>query len=161
MKATGVPSVLDSEINANLPRTIAERLDALYVSYLMSIAGDGGNNAQISDARGVLGIPVIATAIARWVDYNTSKQRAKLISAQSTLKNPVLKNENTYVMIQNTLLANLQRFARNGRIANIALDFPNYSALPESETDIVVSAAWTADYVMDIGRITISGTIVV
>jgi hypothetical protein len=161
IKATGVPSPLDSDVNVNIPRTVAERLDSLYVSYLLSIAGDTKNNAMLNEAKAINGVPVIAKMIARWIDYNTSQQLAKIIADQSTLRNPILKNENTYVLIQNVLLNNLQRFAKNGRIVNIAMDFPQYTQLPESTTDIIVSAAWSADYVSDIGRITISGTIVV
>lgn len=160
IKPTGTPSVLDSSVNACIPRTIAERLDSLFVSYLISLTGDSGNNAMLVSALGVTGTPVVADAIARWVDYTTSKQLANIISSQSTLKAPVLKNELSYVLVQNTLLANLQRFAKNGRLVNISLNFPQYSELPASPTDIVVSAAWTAEYVSDIGKIVISGTIV-
>lgn len=160
VKPTGVPSALDSSINACIPRTIAERLDSLFVAYLVSLTGDSGNNAMVVSSLGITGTPVLADVIARWVDYNTSKQLAAMISAQSTLRNPILKNESSYVLIQNTLLTNLQRFAKNGRLVNIAINFPQYSELPASPTDIVVSAGWTADYVSDIGKIVISGTVV-
>lgn len=161
IKPTGVPSVLDDSMNANLPIAIAERLDSLFVSYLISLTGDSGNNAMLVSSLSVTGTPVLATAISRWVDYTTSKTLALLISSQSTLQNPILKNATTYELIQNTLLANLQRFAKNGRLVNISLNFPQYVELPASPTDIVVSAAWTAEYVSDIGKIVISGTVVV
>lgn len=161
IKPTGVPSIFDSSVNENLSKVYAENLDAKNISYLLSIADDSANDAMIVRAKGMTGYPVIATEMSKWIDYTTSIEMAKLIANQSTLINPVLRNERTYSRIQERLLANIQTFARIGRITNIILNFPPYSELPASKTDISVTAGWEATYVDDLEKVVMTGSIVV
>ncbi len=161
IKPTGVPSIFDSSVNENLAKVYAGNLDSKNISYLLSIADDSANDAMIVRAKGMTGYPVIATEMSKWIDYTTSIEMAKLIANQSTLTNPVLRNERTYSRIQERLLANIQTFARIGRITNIILNFPPYSELPESKTDITVTAGWEATYVDDLEKVVMTGSIVV
>ena len=159
VKPMGVPSLLNSLANENLPLAQAQLLDSKYVSYLISIADGTLNDSIVLRAASVTGFPVIASMMSKWVDYYTSQQIAKMMTAQNTLGNPVLRNEKTYTRIQEMLLTNLQVFARIGRLEEIYLNMPAYANLPASATDIVVSQGWTATYVDDLERVEISGTV--
>jgi hypothetical protein len=161
IKPMGTPSWLNSEANENMPLAQAEILDAKFVSYLMSIADGSLNDSILLRAKTITGFPVIAIQMSKWVDYTTSQAIAKMMTAQSTLSEPVLKNEKTYGIIQAMLLSNLQVFARIGRLTNIFLNMPAYSDLPASDTDIVVTQGWEATYVDDLERVQITGTVVV
>jgi hypothetical protein len=46
-------------------------------------------------------------------------------------------------------------------VTNIFLNFPPYSELPESKTDITVTAGWEATYVDDLEKVVMTGSIVV
>lgn len=161
IKPTGAPSIFDSSVNENLAKVYSGNLDEKNISYLLSIADDSVNDAMIVRAKGMTGYPVIATEMSKWIDHTTSIEMAKLLANQSTLINPVLRNERTYSRIQERLLANIQTFARIGRITNIILNFPPYSELPESKTDISVTAGWEATYVDDLEKVVMTGSIVV
>ena len=161
IKPTGLPSIFDTSVNENLAKVYAENLDVKNISYLISIADDSANDAMIVRAKGVTGYPVIATEMSKWIDHTTSIEMAKLLAAQSTLTNPVLRNERAYERIKDRLLANIQTFARIGRVTNIFLNFPPYSELPESKTDITVTAGWEATYVDDLEKVVMTGSIVV
>jgi hypothetical protein len=159
VKPMGVPSILNSLANENLPLAQAQLLDSKYVSYLISIADGTLNDSIVLRAASITGFPVIASMMSKWVDYYTSQQIAKMMTAQNTLGNPVLRNEKTYTRIQEMLLNNLQVFARIGRLEEIYLNMPAYANLPASATDIVVSQGWTAVFVDDLERVEISGTV--
>lgn len=161
IKPTGASSIFDSSVNENLAKVYSGNLDEKNISYLLSIADDSANDAMIVRAKGMTGYPVIATEMSKWIDHTTSIEMAKLIANQSTLINPVLRNERTYSRIQERLLANIQTFARIGRITNIILNFPPYSELPTSKTDITVTAGWEATYVDDLEKVVMTGSIVV
>jgi len=161
IKPTGAPSIFDSSVNENLTKVYSGNLDEKNISYLLSIADDSVNDAMIVRAKGMTGYPVIATEMSKWIDHTTSIEMAKLIANQSTLTNPVLRNERTYSRIQERLLANIQTFARIGRITNIILNFPPYSELPVSKTGISVTAGWEATYVDDLEKVVMTGSIIV
>ena len=161
VKPTGTLSWLNSEANENLPLAQAEILDDKYVSYLISIADGTINDSVILRAKTIDGTPIAAVQIPKWVDYYVSQFIAKMIAASGTLTKPILKNETTYKRIQEILLTHLQLFARVGRITDIALNMPAYADLPESKDEIVVTQGWSAQYVYDLEKITITGTVVV
>lgn len=157
LKPTGVPSVLNTAANVNIPISKMLMLDEKSVSYLMSIADDSLNDCILNRARNVVGFPVSALQIAKYIDYKTSMDLAKIVTAAEG--KDVLKNEETYGMVADILLTNIQMFARIGRIDEINLKFPSYSELPESKTDIVVNQAWLATYQDDLEKVQIGGVI--
>jgi hypothetical protein len=98
--------------------------------------------------------------IEKWIDYNTSQQLATIVTDTDTVAHPYLRNEETYQMVQDVLLANIQRFARAGVIKDIVLKFPAYSELTSSDTDIIVGAgAWEATYVYPLRKVVVGGVI--
>lgn len=161
IKPCGVPSLLDASVNTNLELKLAKRLDARNIGYLITVADDSTSDSMMVRAVSVTGYPVIASMMSKWVDYTTSMEIAKMLTRQSTLTDPVLRNERTYERIKGTLLRNIQVFARIGRISNIQLNFPTFSELPKSKTDITVTAGWTATYVDDLERVVMTGSIIV
>lgn len=160
VKPMGVPSLLNSEANENMPLAMAEILDDKNISYLISIADGTLNDSVILRAKSVTGFPVSATMISKWVDYSTSQTVAKMMSDLGTLTSPVLRNQRTYQRIQEILINHLQAFARLGRLTDIKLNMPAYAELPASKTDIVVTQGWEATYVYDLEKVQITGTVV-
>lgn len=160
IKPTGVPSWLNSEANENLLSAQSDILDAKFISYFMSIADGTINDSMILRAKSVMGSPVMATQMSKWIDYNTSQFIAKYMTAAGTLTVPVLKNAETYNRILEILLGNIQTFARIGRLSDISIGAPAYSELPASATDIVVSQGWEAYFVDDLEKVLMTGTVV-
>ena len=161
IKPMGTPSWLNALANENMDRELAERLDEKNASYLISIADGTLNDSILLRAKGVTGFPVLATAMSKWVDYTTSQAIAKMMTSRDTLGQPVLRNEQAYERIKSMLLNNLQIFSRIGRLVNINLNFPAFSTLPESQTDITVTQGWTATYIDDLEKVQVSGTVIV
>ena len=161
VKPTGTPSWLDSEANTNLPVAQAEVLESKNIGYFISIADGTKNDSILLRSRTVDGTPATAIMIPKWVDYTTSQQIAKMMAARGTLTQPVLKNEATYTKIRGMLLANLQKFSGIGRLADLSLNMPAYSELPESKDEIIVTQGWTASYVYDLEKVTVTGAVVV
>ena len=161
VKPMGVPSWLNSEANENMDIALATILDDKFVGYLISIADGTINDSMIVRAKSVLGTPVNATNMAKWVDYTTSQAIAKMLAASGTLTSPVLRNERTYGQIQEMLLNNLQLFAKLGRLDSIYLNFPAYTELPASATDITVTQGWEAYYVADLEKVLVTGSVTV
>lgn len=159
IKPTGLPSVFDSSVNENLPKIYSENLDKKNVAYLISIADDTPNDAMIVRARGMTGFPVIPVTMSKWIDNTTSLQMAKLVASNATLTNPILRNETAYNRIREQLLSNIQVFARIGRVKDIQLNFPPFSSLSESKTDITVTGGWQATYVDDLEKVVMTGAI--
>jgi hypothetical protein len=161
IKPMGTPSWLNSEANENMPLAMAQILDAKNVSYMISIADGTMNDSIVLRSRTIIGTPVSAIMIPKWVDYYVSQFIAKMLASNGTLTNPILKNETTYKRIQEILLAHLQLFAGIGRLVDIRLNMPAYSELPESADEIVVTQGWSAVYVYDLEKVTITGAVVV
>ena len=160
IRPTGDASWLNTAANVNLPTAMMERLDDYHSTYFMSISDRYMNDCIANDATSFEGIPVTASMIEKWIDYNTSQQLATIVTDTDTVAHPYLRNEETYQMVQDVLLANIQRFARAGVIKDIVLKFPAYSELTSSDTDIIVGAgAWEATYVYPLRKVVVGGVI--
>lgn len=158
VKPTGLPSVLNSDVNTNMGSYIYDNLDAKHVAYFNSISGNSLNDAQMFSDRTVADAPVTAWAIAKWIDYNTSQDLANWRDARSTLTKPKLCNEEAYGEIQNMLMANIKAFVGTGRITNISLSFPPFSEAKKGN-NLEGIMVWNATYVDDLGSVTITGSI--
>lgn len=158
VKPTGNPSPLNSDVNLNLPRSIYTILDEKNVGYFISIADNSQSNAELVRDRSVNNYPVTAYAISKWIDYQTSQEMASYATAQNTLTNPVLANEETYGKIQSFLINNIARFATIGRITNIQVKFPPFSEAKKGNS-FEGTAVWSAVYIDDYEGVAISGSI--
>lgn len=161
IKATGYPSLLNADVNANMPLVIAERLDEMNVSYLMTISDASPNDCELSKAVGTQGFPVGAIMIAKYIDYNASQDASDWKSSFETGTNPILRNEASYEKLKLFPLNYLQKFVNApSRLQNLELTFPAYSELPKSKTDFTVTNTWKAEYVDDLVSVFISGAII-
>ena len=160
IKPLGYPSWLDSSINENDADGF-DQLDAMHVGYLSTIADNTPQESALSMAHGVTGIPVTMQMIAKFVDYQCSQAVSRLVTDKGTLTNPVLTDEEAYAAIQSIVAGNLGLFANsNGRIMNIMLLFPNFSAAKVGRTAISAASAWKAWYKDDLDSVEVSGGIV-
>lgn len=158
VKPTGLPSPLNSDVNLNLDRAIYTVLDEKNVGYFISVANDSDSNAEFIRDRSGSNFPITAYAISKWIDYQTSQDMAKFVTAQSTLTKPVLANENTYGIIQSFLINNIARFTYNGRITNIVVKFPPFTEAKKGNS-FEGTAVWSATYIDDLEKVSISGSI--
>lgn len=160
VRPTGEASWLNSAANVNLSTAQMERLEEYGATYFMSICDRYMNDCIADDATNSEGNPVTAFMIEKWIDYTTSQQLANLVTDRDTVVHPYLKNEETYQKVQNVLLENIQKHARSGRLKDIVLDFPAYTELTPSDTDIIVGqGAWEATYVYPLRKVVVGGTI--
>ena len=159
VKPLGFPSWLNSEVNENDAKGF-DLLDAKNVGYLCTISDNTPQESCISSARSISGMPVAALMIAKFVDYTSSQQCARLLTESDTLTNPVLTNEDAYVQIQDILFKNILLFAGTKRISNIHLKFPPFPAAKVSLRALVSTGAWEASYTDDLDEVTVTGGII-
>lgn len=158
VKPTGLPSPLNSDVSLNLPRAIYEILDDKNVGYFMSISDSSLNNAQKVRDRSVGGLVTTAYMISKFIDYSASQAVAEYASATTSLTNPVLANEKTYMYIQSLLLSQIQKFSGTGRIIGINMKFPPFGEAKVGNS-FKGTAVWSAVYVDDFESIDVSGSI--
>ena len=158
VKPTGLPSPLDSNVNLNLPKSISDILDEKIVGYFISIADNSVNNAELIRERSGSNFPITAYMISKFIDYKTSQDMAKFVSALDTLTNPVLANQEAYEQLQGILGANIQLFAGLNRLEQVKVDFPPFSEAKKGNSFEGI-AVWSAKYIDDLESVTVTGTI--
>jgi hypothetical protein len=136
-----------------------DTFDAKNVGVLEPISGTSSSDSALSMCRGVLGTPINALMIAKFVDYKSSQECADMITDTGTLTNPVLTNELAYKKIQNLVITNLNLFTGTKRITNIVSNFPSFDKAKVSRTALEAASSWSAVYVDDLDTVTISGGI--
>ena len=152
----GWPSPLNSAVNEN----DAGALDILIpkgVAYLQTISDNSAQDCRLTYARTLDGISLNAKMISKWVDYRSAMGCANLITDQGTLANPVLTNNDTYQRIQSLVGTNLSLFTATKRIYNVKLTFPAFNTAKVGLTALEAASAWSALYVDDLDKVTISG----
>jgi hypothetical protein len=159
IKPLGWPSWLNSAVNENAGDPIFTILRDKHVGFLKTISDNTPQESALQSMVSVTGMPTIALMIAKFVDYQSAQDCAKMLTDRGTLVDPVLKNEETYLDIQAIVLRNLQLFTGTQRLVNIQMKFPSYGALPPSKTDITAASAWQARYEDDLGGVFVSGGI--
>jgi hypothetical protein len=160
IKPLGFPSWLNSEVNENDADGF-DLLDAKNVGYLCTIADNTPQESCVSSARSINKTPVAAQMISKWVDYTSAQQCAKFITADGTLTDPVLTDEDAYKKIQNLVSENLLLFARTRRINNIVMVFPAFAAAKTGLTKLEAASSWKARYTDDLDEVTVTGSITV
>ena len=158
VKPTGLPSPLNSNVNLNLPKSISDILDEKVVGYFISIADNSLNNAELISDKTGSGIPITAYLISKYIDYKTSQDVAKYVSALDTLTNPVLANQEAYDNIRGMLASNLQLFVGLKRLENVTMQFPPFSEAKKGNSFEGI-AVWSAVYIDDLESVTITGSI--
>lgn len=158
VKPTGLPSPLDSNVNLNLVKSISDILDEKIVGYFISIADNSVNNAELIRERSGSNFPITAYMISKFIDYKTSQDMAKFVTALDTLTNPVLANQEAYEQLQGILGANIQMFAGLNRLEQVKVDFPPFSEAKKGNSFEGI-AVWSAVYIDDLESVTVTGTI--
>ena len=158
VKPTGLPSPLNSNVNLNLPKSISDILDEKVVGYFISIADNSLNNAELISDKTGSGMPITAYLISKYIDYKTSQDVAKYVSALDTLTNPVLANQEAYDNIRGMLASNLQLFVGLKRLENVTMQFPPFSEAKKGNSFEGI-AVWSAVYIDDLESVTITGSI--
>jgi hypothetical protein len=159
IKPNGVPSWLNAAVNENIGGTVAEILKDKKIGFLKTISDSTEQDCELASMASADGMPTIAMQISKWVDYTSAQQCAEFATDAETLTFPVLRNEVAYKSIQGIVMNNLQLFTGTGRLSSISMNFPSFSDLPKSKTDIIAASSWSAVYQDDLGKVLISGGI--
>lgn len=117
--------------------------------------GDNTGNVAAYGALTLNGDTYSATWIISYVAYMVKVRVAQMITEGNFLKNAY-----NYSRIIGTMNGILSLFADSGRLENVTTTAPAFVDLPDSAADeIVINNAWTATYVSNIRKVTITGTL--
>jgi hypothetical protein len=158
IKPLGFPSWLNSEVNENDADGF-DLLDAKNVGYLSTIADNTPQESCVSSARSIDGTPLAAQMISKWVDYTSAQQCAKFITADGTLTDPVLTDEDSYNKVQEIVMSNLLLFVPTKRINNIVMEFPPFATAKTGLNKLEAASSWKAGYTDDLDEVTVTGEI--
>jgi hypothetical protein len=158
IKPLGWPSPLNNAVNEN-DAGAQDILQPKGVAYLQTISDNTLENCRLTYARTLDGVSLNAKMISKWVDYHSSMDCANLITDKGTLTNPVLTNNEAYSRIQSIVGNNLAKFSGTKRLLNVKLTFPSFSEAKTGLTALEASSAWSALYVDDLDKVTVTGGI--
>jgi len=158
IKPLGWPSPLNSAVNENDAAAV-DVLGTKGVAYLQTISDNSLENCRLTYARTLDGVSLNAKMISKWIDYRSSMDCANLITDKGTLTDPVLTNNEAYVRIQSIVGTNLARFSGTKRLYNTKLSFPSFSVAKVGLTALEAASAWSARYVDDLDKVTVTGGI--
>lgn len=158
IKPLGWPSPLNSAVNEN-DAGAKDVLAVKGVAYLQTISDNSLENCRLTYARTLDGVSLNAKMMAKWVDYHSAMDCANLITDKGTLTDPVLTNNEAYVRIQSIVGNNLAKFSGTKRLYNIKLTFPSFSTAKVGLTALEAASAWSALYVDDLDKVTVTGGI--
>lgn len=158
IKPLGWPSMLNSAVNEN-DAEAASVLQAKGIAYLQTISDSSLEDCRLTYARTTDGVSINAKMIAKWVDYRSAMDCANMITDKGTLTDPVLTDSEAYIRIQSIVGTNLAKFSGTKRLFNIQLTFPSFATAKVGLTALQAASAWTALYVDDLDKVTVSGGI--
>lgn len=137
-----------------LSKSIRDMLAGLNIQTWKPV-GDNTGNVAAYGALTLLGDTYAATWIVAYITYMTKVRVAHMLTEGN-----FLKNATNYARIIGAMNGVLTLFARSGRLENIQTTAPAYTDLPESSGDeIVVPDAWSATYISNVRKVTITGTL--
>lgn len=158
IKPLGWPSPLNTALNENDANAV-DVLPGKGVAYLQTISDNSLENCRLTHARTLDGVSLNAKMISKWVDYRSAMDCANLITDKGTLTDPVLTNNEAYMRIQAIVGSNLARFSKTKRLYNVKLSFPTFAQAKVGLTALEAASAWSAMYVDDLDRVTVTGGI--
>ena len=137
-----------------LSKSIRDMLAGLNIQTWKPV-GDNTGNVAAYGALTLLGDTYAATWIVAYITYMTKVRVAQMLTEGNFLKNAA-----NYARIIGAMNSILSMFADSGRLENIQTTAPAYADLPESSGDeIVVPDAWSATYISNVRKVTITGTL--
>lgn len=119
-----------------------------------------GNNTGSCAAMGaktLQGDVIQATWIVAYVTYMTKVGVAQLLTQANFMKNAA-----NYTQILAVLKTQLGKFGESGsgRLSGLAITAPGFGSLPEAKGDeIIIPNAWSANYVDQVRKVQITGTL--
>jgi len=158
IKPLGWPSPLNNAVNENDSKAVAV-IAVKGVAYLQTISDSSLEDCRLTTARTLDHVSLNAKMMAKWVDYRSAMGCAELITDKGTLVDPVLTNNEAYGKIQAIVSSNLSKFADTKRLYNIKLAFPAFSVAKTGLTALEAASAWSALYVDDLDKVTVTGGI--
>lgn len=153
MTATGMISSSGPE-GLPLARSIRDLLAGKNIQTWKAV-GDNTGNVAAFGANTLLGDVYSAIWILSYCTYMIKVRVAQLLTSGN-----FLKNADNYGRIVTTMNAVVGIFVNAGRIENYVCTAPSFESLPEASSDeIVVPNAWSATYVSNTRKVTITGTL--
>lgn len=117
--------------------------------------GDNTGNVAAFGALTIKGDTYSATWILSYITYMIKVRVAQMMTEGEFLKNA--RNYGRIVSVMNNILS---LFVSSGRLEDLNVTAPAFADLPESSGDeIVVPNAWSATYISNVRKVTITGTL--
>jgi hypothetical protein len=153
MTATGM--ITSSGANGGqLSKTIRDTLAGVNVQTWKPV-GDNTGNVAAYGASTLNGDLYSATWILAYITYMVKVRVAQMLTEGNFLKNAA--NYSRIISVMNGICS---RFVDSGRLENYVCTAPSYEDLPEAASDeIVVPDAWSATYITNVRKVTITGTL--
>lgn len=137
-----------------LSKTIRDALANINVQTWKPV-GDNTGNVAAYGALTINGDTYSATWILAYITYMVKVRVAQILTEGNFLKNAA--NYSRIITLMNGVI-NL--FVTSGRLENYVTTAPAFADLPDSSADeIVVPNAWSATYVSNLHKVTITGTL--
>lgn len=161
MKALNFLNVLptaetSTDILSGAGSVFANWFETNYVNYFKPV-GNGTMNLDNYGGWTTRANCVVATWIVAYENYMNRVGAATVISSGKALKDP-----RTYSTILDMLKINMAKMIATGRIANYQITAPSFGQIPSSNGHtIIIPHAWEGDYVDNVRKVRISGTLYV
>lgn len=151
IKASGAD---DSDGNpGNLTATEKAALDDQKIGY-QTYVGDGTENVVTEGSLTLTGDSVGAEWVKNYITYVCKIKTANYLSKMNKFRNNA-----TYQAILLILSDVVKGFLDFGRLADFAITAPTFAGLPKSGDVITVPNAWVANYIDDVRKTTVYGTL--
>lgn len=144
------------EILSGASAVFANWFEQKYVNYFKPV---GNGTGDVSNFGGwtVRMNCVTAQWIVAYENYMNRVGAATVITNGRSLK-----NTQTYQTIIDILVMNISKMIRTGRVTNLKVTAPSFGDLPASNGHtIIIPNAWEAEYVDNVRKVRISGTLTV
>lgn len=137
----------------NLTTTQKTALDGQKIGY-QTFVGDGTENVVTEGSLNLKGESVGANWLMAYVEYSAKVKTADYITRMNKFR-----NNQTYQGIITILQTIVKPFIDMGRLDRFQITAPLFKDLPTSGDEITVPNAWQADYIDNVRKTTVYGTL--
>jgi hypothetical protein len=156
IKTSGI--TCSGEYGNPLPLSIRNQLKDNYIQFFKPVGDSTGMNAGIG-VQSLSGTFIQAIWIVNYINFMSKVKVASYITTPN-----MLRNVSTYNAVIRLMAEQVNRFGpgQTGRLTEIVISAPSFADLPPAAGDeIIVPNAWSASYVNQLHKVSVSGTLTI